>query len=661
MKKASKFLSMLLLVTMCLGLIGGMSAFAANATVTVAQVGEQPEETSGTVAFNVTSDRPVSLTSVYFNGDQQVKASAISGALNNATSGTIVVSDSTWTGVTSMTFNFSDGTYSWSVDVEYGNGKSNSHTLAVDDPKVTATVTAVEGDNTKYTVDPIDTLMYVLGDSATASYTVSGSDVIVPLAESYNTLTFCFNSDKVLNPAVTVTVEKAPPAATLTVSPTGASFDKTTDVLTFSTTTAVTKVTVDGVELSDTSYTKNSIQVSLPVAALILAGGPNKASYTVTFSDGTEDVNVTVVNNTLYGGDNQTNEGNGQEPTIYYLQGSGNTVAFDTTANGSDVTLYDTVSHNTIIPALGADMTINYNAVSGTAIVFTNSFLDNKLTAGRTYQIVLAYGTGINQYKTVGYIKVGTSNTTPLLDNSLWFTNGNTSDKTVFKYISGSIAPEMCSAIFLIDGGYLQYSTNGGASWSYVGIDDYFIRLDANGGRTQYAFLKDVFLNKLSPDTIYYFRAFLPANKSTTGLEVHSNSIQLMTGAALKYVDTDKHVINSTKNLKFTSSQKIAKVYVGNVELTDPNYFSVSNDKKTVTLSPEFLNGRTAGQTYTITVLTDQGERLSTTFKILTTAQAASSPKTGDSANMGLWIAAMILSGGAAVIALPRMKKIGSK
>jgi hypothetical protein len=104
-------------------------------------------------------------------------------------------------------------------------------------------------------------------------------------------------------------------------------------------------------------------------------------------------------------------------------------------------------------------------------------------------------------------------------------------------------------------------------------------------------------------------------------------------------------------------AEKIAKVYVGNVQLTDENDFAISNDGKTVTLSPSFLNKRTAGSTYTIKVLTKNGEYASTTFQILTTAQASASPRTGDTSNIGLWTAVLMLSAGAGVAILPRLKK----
>lgn len=130
-------------------------------------------------------------------------------------------------------------------------------------------------------------------------------------------------------------------------------------------------------------------------------------------------------------------------------------------------------------------------------------------------------------------------------------------------------------------------------------------------------------------------------------------------GATLRPVDTDKHVIGSSKNLQFVCSEAISRVWVGNTEITNNygDYYTLSNSRKTITLSAGFLNNRTAGQTYTITVQTDGGYTPSSTFQILTTAQASSSPRTGDESNLALWAAVLIISGGAAVAVLPRLKK----
>ena len=52
-----------------------------------------------------------------------------------------------------------------------------------------------------------------------------------------------------------------------------------------------------------------------------------------------------------------------------------------------------------------------------------------------------------------------------------------------------------------------------------------------------------------------------------------------------------------------------------------------------------------------------RGDTPSCTFNILTTAQASAIPQTGDESNLALWAAVLVLTGGAAVAILPRLKK----
>ena len=137
-------------------------------------------------------------------------------------------------------------------------------------------------------------------------------------------------------------------------------------------------------------------------------------------------------------------------------------------------------------------------------------------------------------------------------------------------------------------------------------------------------------------------------------------SCDFYVGATLRPVDTDKHVIGSSKNLQFVCSDSIQSVYINGRPLTDVDYgdyWTLSYDRKTVTLTAKFLNNRTAGETYSIGVVTTNGDRPSCNFKILTTAQASASPGTGDASNLALWAAVLVLSGGAAVAVLPRLKK----
>lgn len=151
--------------------------------------------------------------------------------------------------------------------------------------------------------------------------------------------------------------------------------------------------------------------------------------------------------------------------------------------------------------------------------------------------------------------------------------------------------------------------------------------------------------------TVYYDTMFQNPNRS----------IQFYVGPSLKPVDTDKHVINSSKDLKFVCSDTIdpknVRVGSGNGWLEEGNQFTISGNGRYITLKAKFLNARTAGETYTLNVKTTSGEWTSCNFRILTTAQAASSPRTGDNSNIGLWLVFMAVSGGAVAVALPKLKK----
>ena len=131
----------------------------------------------------------------------------------------------------------------------------------------------------------------------------------------------------------------------------------------------------------------------------------------------------------------------------------------------------------------------------------------------------------------------------------------------------------------------------------------------------------------------------------------------------LEPYSTDKHVVNSSKSLRFIASEEIDpnSVQVGSRKLYDANDFFVSNDRKSITLSPDFLNARQTG-TYTISAQTKDGHRtIKTNFYILSTAQASSSPRTGDESQIGLWAAFLLLSGAAVVVLVPKLRKQGVK
>ena len=144
----------------------------------------------------------------------------------------------------------------------------------------------------------------------------------------------------------------------------------------------------------------------------------------------------------------------------------------------------------------------------------------------------------------------------------------------------------------------------------------------------------------------------------------HTNSIPwyIVDTPTLDPINTDKHVVNSTKNLRFRASEPIkdASVKVGGKALLDDNYYYVSNDGLTITLSPDFLNERQVG-TYTISANTvSDNTKVSTHFYILSTASASASPKTGDESQLGLWAAFLLLSGAAVVVLVPKIRKHGA-
>ena len=168
-----------------------------------------------------------------------------------------------------------------------------------------------------------------------------------------------------------------------------------------------------------------------------------------------------------------------------------------------------------------------------------------------------------------------------------------------------------------------------------------------------YFMLGQNFLSSLSADETYYMQVIDARHPDV----IYTNVVSFRVGPTLRALETATNVINSSRSLRFRSSAPIAEVYVGNIMLTDPADYGVSWDGKTVTLSFEFLNKRSAGNTYTIKVRTTSGEWAATTFQVLTTAQGSASPRTGDTSNLGLWAAFLLLSGTAVVVLVPKLRK----
>ena len=337
--------------------------------------------------------------------------------------------------------------------------------------------------------------------------------------------------------------------------------------------------------------------------------------------------------------------------TNKYVKGSDTAVSFRTTDSEPDHVKIYSLSTQTDMPAVGNVVyTAYYDKYTYS---FSNDFLDS-IPCG-SYEVRSYYGNSESQHALVGTLVISDPNTN--VDESLYFVNSTQGDGEYFKYVSGDEVPRMYCELFLVDGARLQVSTNGGKSWSNVNVHNYKVEPNSKGKDTSHAWIGSSYLDSMNADTYYYFRVLVPASENGTNADWVSNTIRVSTGPTLKAVDTAKHVINSSKSLKFVCSDEITKVYVGNVQLTDEDDFYVSKDGKTVTLTADFLNKRTAGSTYTIKVLTESGEYASTTFQILTTAQASASPRTGDTSKIGLWTAVLMLSAGAGVAILPRLKK----
>ena len=157
---------------------------------------------------------------------------------------------------------------------------------------------------------------------------------------------------------------------------------------------------------------------------------------------------------------------------------------------------------------------------------------------------------------------------------------------------------------------------------------------------------------------VYYLWVY---NKNNPNEHTNSIPFYIVDVPTLEAINTDKHVVNSTKNLRFRASEPImpGSVKVGGKSLLDPNYYYVSNDGLTITLSPDFLNERQAGN-YNISANTvADGTKVSCPFYILSTASASASPKTGDESQLGLWAAFLLLSGAAIVVLVPKIRKHG--
>lgn len=139
-------------------------------------------------------------------------------------------------------------------------------------------------------------------------------------------------------------------------------------------------------------------------------------------------------------------------------------------------------------------------------------------------------------------------------------------------------------------------------------------------------------------------------------------TVKFTTAPSLVPKDATNHTKGGQKDLVFIASDKMDAVWVGQTKLKT-DYYTISSDGKTITLKAAFLNTLKADTTYTITtaLMNADGKTAqysaATSFKIISAATAGATPGTGDSANFGLWIALLVISGAAIAVILPKKHK----
>lgn len=137
--------------------------------------------------------------------------------------------------------------------------------------------------------------------------------------------------------------------------------------------------------------------------------------------------------------------------------------------------------------------------------------------------------------------------------------------------------------------------------------------------------------------------------------------IKFTTAPSLVPKDATNHTKGGQKDLVFIASDPMDTVWVGKTQLKS-DYYTISDDGKTITLKAAFLNTLKADTTYNITTAKSNGNNGYTynavsSFRILSAASAGATPGTGDSANFGLWIALLVISGAAIAVILPKRRK----
>lgn len=139
-------------------------------------------------------------------------------------------------------------------------------------------------------------------------------------------------------------------------------------------------------------------------------------------------------------------------------------------------------------------------------------------------------------------------------------------------------------------------------------------------------------------------------------------SVEFTTGPSLVAgKNGSNHTKGGSKDLIFVASDPMNAVWVGKTQLKS-DYYTISDDGKTITLKAAFLNTLKADNTYTITTawLNSDGTTAkysaATSFKILSATSAGATPKTGDT-GVGLWVALLVMSGAAMAVIIPKRKE----
>ena len=384
---------------------------------------------------------------------------------------------------------------------------------------------------------------------------------------------------------------------------------------------------------NDYSYTTSGGKYvyTLNLSNLAAAGTLRADRYTVSFAfnDGVDADQYIYVLPKVLTSNMSYRDGNTQMPTFTLSNAAPNGYSY--TKNGNRYFMVE-----------GVDYTVS---ADGKTVVLTNSLLTSKLGTGN-YEINFEYDDG--NYYVMGTVSVNTSS--------------NPDDGSIINPGKASVWPANESTWYSGNGMFYFYVQpnlmliNAGSYKYYeVAVDGALVggdKISYTAGSQRFG-IASSYMDNLAPG------AHKMSVRTTNGYA----SCNFYIGATLRPVDTDKHVIGSSRTLSFVCSEPISSVYVGGTQLVNyyDDYYTLSNSRRTITLSAAFLNARTAGNTYTLSVVTDSGSQPSCTFQILTRAQASASPQTGDESNLALWAAVLILSGGAVVAVLPQVKKMKSR